>query len=460
MAGLTEAKGSSLILDDDLASTAAGKGASLIGVQAAGTDLETYLAILAAGTGSSLLTSVTPKTTNYTIVAGDNGTFMPVTGTSLITLLAAATAGVGFTLLVQNAGVATVTVDGNAAETINGAATVALAAGGWILLVCDGTNWVGAQHTASASSADISNLVSKPIDRLVQYNGDGSDGAFSSIGASTLSDFLYNYTTFALNSGHTITIDTPVCIIRATTSIVIDGDINARGVDIAGGAGALMGSLGDSLGSSGGGGGQGGLGYNSGGADNIGELGDKGEDGGNTYFAAGGVGGFNTSLFSTGASGTVGASPATNQKALISSLFTHLIARGGGKGGDGGRGGDGSGADIIVGAAGGIGGLSGVLLILIAPSITINAATIDLTGQAGTNGTNANLTTSGYGGGGGGGGGGAGGSLVKVSPSITDVGTTTVTGGAAGSGGSLSFGLAGGDGGAGADGYTYEIDPS
>jgi len=93
-----------------------------------------------------------------------------------------------------------------------------------------------------------------------------------------------------------------------------------------------------------------------------------------------------------------------------------------------------------------------------APTITIDAAsTISLVGQAGTNaGANSGSNS----GDSGGGGGGAGGSLVKVSPSITDAGTTTVTGGAAGSGVTGGFGGNGGNGGAGGAGYTYEIDPT
>lgn len=454
---LTEAGGSSLGLDDILLSTANGEGASRVGIEDAagnftGTTVEAALAELIS---SHFLSTVVDKATNFTVALGDKNTFFDVTGTSLVSLLAEATAGEGFALVVNNAGVGVVTVEDDAAVAL-----FTLAAGEWVILVCDGATWKGIQYTAPVGASDISNLVAKPIDRLLQYYGDGSDGVFSSVGASTLSNLLYNHTTFALNSGHTITIDTPVCIIRATTSIVIDGDTNATGDLIAVGAGANMGKLAGSPGSSGGGGGGGGASLD--GSSDIAFPGKPGEDGDSSNFVQGGAGGAQgASLVSpNGSNGTAGAAPLTTQKALIASLFSTLLSGGGRKGGDGGEGGfdlvNIVGSRIPAGAVG-IGGLGGALIVLIAPSITIAAAsTTNLTGQAGTNATAPAAGGSNSGGGGGGG----GGSLIKVSPSITDAGTTITTGGAGGSGTASGFGGTGGDGAAGGAGYTYEIDPT
>lgn len=457
--GLTTAKGSALTLDDTLQSTATGEGLSKVNTSLAGSfggiNAEAALESLISG---HFLSSVNVQATNYTVLIGDKNALLQVSGTSLISLLPAATAGNGFAIVISNNGTGVVTVDGSGAETINGDATVVLAADGWIMLTCDGTNWSGVEYVAPVSSStDLSNYTHKSIDRLLQSYGTGADGAFSTIGATTLSDSLYDYTTFNLNSGHLLTIDVPVCIIRATTSISIVGDLNARGVDIAAGAGAALRNLGDSLGASGGGGGAGGSGGS--GHDTF-YFGYPGDQGGSTYFAAGGAGGISHATPLSAA--VAGSSPAANQKALIPTLFSKLITRGGGCGGKGGASGGytldtGSGTEVYYGKLGGNGGLAACLLILIAPVITIDAgATIDLTGAAGTAGTASTTTGGGSTGGSGGGGGGAGGVLVNVTPDLTNAGTVTVTGGiggAAGAGG----GAAGADG---ADGYVYTIDPT
>jgi len=451
MAGITEAQGSSLLLDDDLASIANGKGASLVAVEDAGgnfagADVEAVLAELF--TSANFLSAIVTKSAPYTLVAGDRGKLFDVSGTTTITLLAAATAGSGFIAVIRNAGAGIVTVDGNGAETINGSATLTLSVGHWAIITCDGTNWSALAYTP-ASSTSTSGLANYNKDILLQYGGDESDGAFSSIGASTLSDPVYNHTTFALNAGHIITVDVPVVIIRATTSIVIDGDFNGKGADISAGAGALLARLGSSLGASGGGGGGGGKGTTT----TI--IASNGEDGEDTYFQKGGAGGKGWNNVSAAVAGSVGSAVATNQKTLLNSLFSNLIARGGGAGGNGGLGGTGeNGGNYYLGGSAGVGGLAGALIILIAPIITLSAVTtIDLTGEAGSAGGN---TT--WGGGGGGGGGGAGGSLMLVSPAVTDSGATITV--AAGAGGSTTGTGSPGAGAAGAAGYSYTIDPT
>lgn len=101
-----------------------------------------------------LFAVVTTKSSAYPTVAGDDGTLFAVSGNTTITLLAAATAGAGHRIGVYKSdGAGTiVTIDGNASETINGSATITLinqyeAA----VLVCDGSNWIIAEHTMVAS---------------------------------------------------------------------------------------------------------------------------------------------------------------------------------------------------------------------------------------------------------------------------------------------------------------------
>ena len=84
------------------------------------------------------------KTSNYSIAApGDQGKFFSVTGTSTMTLPEAADAGDGFPVGIFNTGSATVTVDGNASELINGSPSITLAPGLGVIITCDGSEWFG-----------------------------------------------------------------------------------------------------------------------------------------------------------------------------------------------------------------------------------------------------------------------------------------------------------------------------
>lgn len=82
------------------------------------------------------------KTALYTTTVADRGQLIDCTsGTFTITLLAAASAGRGFEQPIKNSGTGLITIDGNAAETLDGAATMLLFPGDSAYLVCDGTNW-------------------------------------------------------------------------------------------------------------------------------------------------------------------------------------------------------------------------------------------------------------------------------------------------------------------------------
>ena len=87
------------------------------------------------------------KTADYTVVVADLGRTILVDATSgnvTISLPAAATAGNGFPVIIKkiNSSVNTVTVDGNGAETIDGATTVVLRARyESVAIVCDATSW-------------------------------------------------------------------------------------------------------------------------------------------------------------------------------------------------------------------------------------------------------------------------------------------------------------------------------
>jgi hypothetical protein len=94
------------------------------------------------------------KTSGYTVVATDRGSFIDYTsGTVTLALTAAATLGNGFSFAVYNSGSGTITVDPDGSETIRRAAatstTITLTQGQGAILVCDGIGWSDLLYIAS-----------------------------------------------------------------------------------------------------------------------------------------------------------------------------------------------------------------------------------------------------------------------------------------------------------------------
>jgi len=79
------------------------------------------------------------KSTTYTAAAGDH--VIDVTGTTTINLPAAAS-NTGRVFVIRNTGGAAVTIDGNGAETVGGAATQAFTGYGYLQIVSNGSNWL------------------------------------------------------------------------------------------------------------------------------------------------------------------------------------------------------------------------------------------------------------------------------------------------------------------------------
>lgn len=104
-----------------------------------GTDGATQTALATLG---APLSSYVVKSGAYTAVAGDKGKTFDCTGTWTFGLLAAATAGDGFTLAIRNGGTGVITVDPNLTETIDGGATLTINAGESLILYCTGTAWI------------------------------------------------------------------------------------------------------------------------------------------------------------------------------------------------------------------------------------------------------------------------------------------------------------------------------
>lgn len=85
---------------------------------------------------------VQPKSAGYTAVLNDNMTVIVGTATLTLALTAAATLGNGWCILVIADG-ATITVDPNGAETINGVTTLSVPDDEFVLLYCTGSTFYG-----------------------------------------------------------------------------------------------------------------------------------------------------------------------------------------------------------------------------------------------------------------------------------------------------------------------------
>lgn len=95
-----------------------------------------------AALGVPFSNGVLSKTAAYTVAAADRGAVIDCSGTWTLGLLPAATAGDKFLVTVRNSGSGVITIDPNLSETVDGAATLSLAAGESVTLLVDGTAWI------------------------------------------------------------------------------------------------------------------------------------------------------------------------------------------------------------------------------------------------------------------------------------------------------------------------------
>lgn len=118
------------------------------------------LAGVDAGAGSTYTLNeshvANAQTAGYTALAADRGKVIRYTGAGgvTLTLTAAATLGDGWSTVLRNDSSGTITIDPNGAETINGAATLAVSAGNSVIVYCNGTLFytVGAATMVGSSS--------------------------------------------------------------------------------------------------------------------------------------------------------------------------------------------------------------------------------------------------------------------------------------------------------------------
>lgn len=144
------------------------------------------------------------KTANYTVLAGDRNKIILCDATSAaftVTLLAAATAGDGFTLTIKKTDATTnaVTIDGNASETIDGALTAGLATQYTSMtIISDGSNWNQQVRPAASVQAVVSRAYAEttaatalgviPGDNTVPQSSEGTQILSAAITPSTITN--------------------------------------------------------------------------------------------------------------------------------------------------------------------------------------------------------------------------------------------------------------------------------
>ena len=100
-------------------------------------------------------TQFVTKTAAYTVVSGDRGDVISASGTWTLSLTAAATLGIGFNVILANAGSGVITIDPNASEQVDGATTITIPAGAASILICTGTAWVSLPYQRPAQTSTI-----------------------------------------------------------------------------------------------------------------------------------------------------------------------------------------------------------------------------------------------------------------------------------------------------------------
>lgn len=144
--------------------------------------LRDYLAGLAGtdGTVATALATLGALAGRYatlsgatTLTAADRGKVLDCTNSWTLTLPAVSAAGSGWSAIVTNRGTGTITLDGAGAETVNGAATLAVPAGFQALILCSGTAWTA-----------ILQMVLTPAANKLPYLGAGGAAALADLTAA------------------------------------------------------------------------------------------------------------------------------------------------------------------------------------------------------------------------------------------------------------------------------------
>ncbi|MBI4576042.1 MAG: hypothetical protein HY722_07240, partial [Planctomycetes bacterium] len=305
----------------------------------------------------------------------------------------------------------------------------------------DGEALKGIAQANATAYTETGLLPNSPYTRHVHAEGlgvgDGSDGPFSATVNQNLAAGTYDYSSFNIDAGVTVTVTGTIpLVIRCTGAVTINGTLELSGQAGGSGNSNVPGGVRGAAGPGGSAGGEGG------GASDLPYHGDPGAGaggagGGTTAGSgqtagAGGGGGFGLAG-GAGANGTVagGAGGTAYGDAALTTLQGGSGGGGGGGGDDGGTGDDGG------GGGGGGGG---------AVSVGADTITIGPTGLIRANGGDGGAQLYGGTGAGAAGGGGSGGAIKLVANTVTNDGSLSAAGGLAGAPGGGPLAGGGGDG--------------
>ena len=250
--------------------------------------------------------------------------------------------------------------------------------------------------------------------------GDGSDGEQIFASNGNLGGIV-KATTFEVQSGASLNVNSSVLFVHATESITVAGEIDGTGATFNGGRGG-----------------------NRAFENGNGSDGDPGGDG--LFAGGGGVGGDAGDDTNTGGDGQPGGGRIRNPnglRTLLGPAYADIYDEiaGAGAGGGGGGGGAAATRDGVSGdnegGAGGDGGDGGAIIVLLAPTVTVTGQIISAgtDGQDGDDGVEEDIFEPSDHGGGGGGGGGSGGAAVLAGATVEDNGTYDFSGGLGGAAG-------------------------
>jgi len=152
--------------------------------------------------------NVSAQTTTFNVTSSDQGKLFTVTNSVTADLVAAATASTNFTFMIFNAGAGTVTIDPNGSETINGAATLALAVGDGAIVVSDGTNW-HALTGGITGTGNLANLASPSTARTNLGLAIGTDVQAYDAQLADLASISTTANNFIVANGSSWTAETP-----------------------------------------------------------------------------------------------------------------------------------------------------------------------------------------------------------------------------------------------------------
>jgi hypothetical protein len=119
------------------------------------------------GTDSGFASTVISRSSSFALTVNEQGNVIICTAALTVSLLAAAIAGNGFSVMLINTGSGNVTIDPDGSETINGAASLVIGAGDSVSIHSDGIEWYAGEGNILDNSLPPAKITFSATDRLL-----------------------------------------------------------------------------------------------------------------------------------------------------------------------------------------------------------------------------------------------------------------------------------------------------